>query len=120
MRFLSVLAGLLLLACAALAHDHEGNPNWIAEGNFFSPIDGVHCCGLSDCAVVEKDDVREVAGGLHVRGAVTYGSGAGALTQEIDETVPHAEVQRSRDGRYWRCKRPDGGRRCFFAPPPSI
>src|SRR5262245_61926059 len=25
----------------------------------------------------------------------------------------------SPDGEFWRCKRPDGSRRCFFAPPPS-
>jgi len=33
------------------------------------------------------------------------------------EVVPYGEVQASRDGEYWRCKRPDGSRRCFFAPP---
>src|SRR5262245_11769942 len=119
MRFLSPLAGLLLLGSASFAHDHLGLPNWIADGHFTSPIDGVHCCGVADCAVIDREDVREVGSGLHVRGVVTYGSGAGAVSQEIDEIVPHAEVQPSRDGSYWRCKRPDGTRRCFFAPPPS-
>jgi hypothetical protein len=33
------------------------------------------------------------------------------------ETVPFSEAQPSPDGAYWRCKRPDGSRRCFFAPP---
>jgi hypothetical protein len=35
------------------------------------------------------------------------------------ESVPFAEAQPSPDGEFWRCKRPDGSRRCFFAPPPS-
>jgi hypothetical protein len=35
------------------------------------------------------------------------------------ETVPFGETQPSPDGAFWRCKRPDGSRRCFFAPPPN-
>jgi hypothetical protein len=35
------------------------------------------------------------------------------------EFVPMSEAQPSPDGAYWRCKRPDGTRRCFFAPPPG-
>ena len=114
------IAGLLSLASVAPAHDQWGNPNWIANGSFVSPIDGSHCCGLSDCAVIDQENVREIAGGLHVRGVVTYGSGAGASSQSIDELVPRPEIQTSRDGHYWRCKKPDGSRRCFFAPPPSM
>jgi len=110
----------IALCVSGWAHDQWGSPNWIANGAFISPIDGSHCCGTADCAVIDRDDVREVAGGLHVRGVVTYGSGAGAVIQAIDETVPHAEVQPSRDGSYWRCKRPNSSRRCFFAPPPSM
>jgi hypothetical protein len=33
--------------------------------------------------------------------------------------VPYAEAQPPPDGAYWRCKRPDGLRRCFFAPFPN-
>ena len=36
------------------------------------------------------------------------------------EVVPYSEAQPSSDGAYWRCKRPDGSRRCFFAPTPSM
>ena len=32
------------------------------------------------------------------------------------EVIPMKEAQVSEDGKYWRCKRPDGSRRCFFAP----
>jgi hypothetical protein len=36
-----------------------------------------------------------------------------------NEMVPFSEAQPSPDGAFWRCKRPDGSRRCFFAPPPG-
>jgi hypothetical protein len=110
-----------LFCVLAHAHDQFGNPNWIATGNYVSPIDGSHCCGLADCAVVEKEDVREVRGGLSVRGRVTYrgASWQGDIVQDIDEVVPHNEVQPSKDGRFWRCRKFDGSRRCFFAPPPG-
>ncbi len=117
------LIALLLLALSGRtrAHDQFGNPNWIANGHFSSPVDGTHCCGEADCAPVQQEDVTEVRTGLHVRGRVTYrgAASAGDIVQEIDEVVPHREVQPSRDGRYWRCKRPDGSRRCFFGPPPG-
>lgn len=120
MRLLLAALALAGALSAAFAHDQWGNPNWIANGQFTSPIDGSHCCGTSDCAVIEKEDVHVVTGGLHVRGVVTYGSGAGAISSAIDETVPRSEIQTSRDGRYWRCKKPDGSRRCFFGPPESM
>lgn len=118
--FLTILTGLLFSCGVVFGHDHMGNPNWIADGHFTSPIDGSHCCGIADCAVIHKEDIHVLPVGLHVRGEVTYGSGAGAITEQIDEVVPTAEVQPSKDGQYWRCKRPDGSRRCFFAPPPSL
>ena len=114
----ALLVGGLLASAAApsLAHDH-----WINNSRAVSPIDGSHCCGEADCAVVDADLVAALAGGGYaLRGPVTYGSGEGAVRQWLDETVPEAEVQASRDGQYWRCRRPDGARRCFFAPPPSM
>jgi hypothetical protein len=44
---------------------------------------------------------------------------AGYRLQANGEIVPFNEAQPSPDGAYWRCKRPDGSRRCFFAPPPT-
>ena len=35
------------------------------------------------------------------------------------EVVPFTEAQPSPDGSYVRCHRPDGSRRCFFAPRPN-
>src|SRR5262245_22893701 len=92
----SVILALIVsiaLCASGRAHNQWGNPNWIANGHFYSPIDGTHCCGLSDCVVIETKDVVEVRGGVHVRGIVTYGSGAGAVSRSIDETVPQAEIQ---------------------------
>lgn len=121
---LAVLLGGLFVVAPAVAHDSHGNPNWISQGNFVSPVDGSHCCGVGDCAEVDPDDVTEVRGGYRVRGWVTYGTGAGAVREWVDEVVPAREVQASRDGRYWRCsyrfhedKTKRNRRRCFFAPP---
>jgi len=48
-----------------------------------------------------------------------YGTIEGTRAREFySEIVPAHEAQPSPDGAYWRCKRPDGTRRCFFAPPP--
>lgn len=119
MRLFLALAGTLALA-AALARAHDHDPNWISQGGFSSPVDGTGCCDLFHCAAIEHADVREVAGGLHVRGDMNYGSGDHGGPTPVDEIVPYPEVQHSRDGRYWRCKRPDGSRRCFFAPPQGM
>ena len=43
----------------------------------------------------------------------------GTTSFMINEIVPYRETQVSRDGKYWRCHKPDKSRRCFFAPPPS-
>jgi len=99
-------AAVVVMATGALADDRWGNPNWIANEHLVSPIDGSHCCGISDCAELAGNDVEEKTNGYYIK--------------DLNELVPFREVQISRDGQYWRCKRPDGSRRCFFAPPPSI
>ncbi len=86
------------LATIASAHDH-----WINKGGYRSPMDNSPCCGEGDCFQVEP--VRVTAQGY--------------LILALNELVPFNEAQPSPDGAYWRCKRPDGSRRCFFAPPPS-
>jgi hypothetical protein len=102
----AIAAFLVLMLWQALAHAHDTGPGaWISNGHFTSPIDGSHCCGPADCVLVSSEEVSERAGGYYLK--------------TFDEVVPFPEVQASRDGRFWRCKRPDGSRRCFFAPPPS-
>jgi hypothetical protein len=98
---------LLMLAIGvALAHDRHGQPNWIARGSYYSPVDGSHCCGVNDCFQLHEDDVDQ------------YGNGD-VFIRSLSELVPAREVQWSKDGNYWRCKKHDGSRRCFFAPPPA-
>lgn len=111
-QFVNVLFVLFLFSSLAYAH---GSAEWIAKGNYRSPIDGVHCCGEFDCSEVNPDIVTEVPGGLQIRGPVTYHS----YVLQVDEVVPHKEIQYSKDGRYWRCKRADGSVRCLFRPPPG-
>jgi hypothetical protein len=70
--------------------------------------------------------VKATKGGYSVIGVVTYGQ---AITgdvldgptqrEKINELVPYSQSLPSPDGAYWRCKRPDGTPRCFFAPPPG-
>ena len=88
----------LLPATAAPAHD-----SWISRGGHKNAA-GEWCCGTGDCFVVPGQNVSLTAQGYRLFDA---------------ETVPYSEAQPSPDGAFWRCKRPDGSRRCFFAPPPT-
>ncbi|HEY5216566.1 MAG TPA: hypothetical protein VIJ17_06700 [Pseudolabrys sp.] len=118
-RSLLVLV-LTLVSFAALAHD-----TWISRGVYKNPA-GEWCCGAEDCGVVSRDAVKAGSGGYSLRGPVTYGVGVtgneadGPTRQEnVNEVVPYSQSLPSPDGAFWRCKRPDGSPRCFFAPPPG-
>ena len=107
MRLLPVLGvAVAVMATGVFAHDRFGNPNWITFGRYTSPIDGSLCCGEHDCVEIPGSEVQETQGGY--------------LLVKLNEVIPAREVQISKDGNYWRCKKPDGSRRCFFAPPPAI
>ena len=98
-RALLIVITLALLVAgprASQAHDH-----WINHGNYASPTTGAHCCGEHDCTLVLDEHVRITAQGY------VLASG---------EHIPFREALVSEDGRYWRCQRSDGARRCFFAP----
>jgi hypothetical protein len=97
-RLLLAASSLLLTVSTASAHD-----SWISRGGLRNTA-GEWCCGEGDCFVVPSEQVSIRAGGYTLYGR---------------ETVPYSEAQPSPDGAYWRCKRPDGTRRCFFAPPPT-
>jgi len=92
--------GLSLVAAPSFAHDF-----WINNGHYRSPGDNSHCCGDNDCFVVPASDMRP--------------TDRGWLIRSLGETIPYSEAQISEDGAFWRCKRHDGSRRCFFAPQPS-
>lgn len=79
------------------AHD-----SWISRGGFRGPQNGEWCCGATDCSVVPSSSVKVGNAGFEIK--------------TIAETVPYKEALPSADGQYWRCQRPNGSRRCFFAP----
>jgi hypothetical protein len=89
---------LALIAATGAAHD-----SWIYGGGYRNAA-GEWCCGEGDCFEMPKDIVRM--------------DGSGYWLFEL-EHIPYSEAQPSPDGAFWRCKRPDGSRRCFFAPPPA-
>ncbi len=103
-----VTASLLVIASETLAHD-----SWISRGALRNGA-GEWCCGEGDCFVISKDRIMETANGYAILGQ----QAAGGATPVI-EVIPYSEAQPSQDGQFWRCKRPDGSRRCFFAPPPT-
>jgi hypothetical protein len=98
MRRILVALVMVLLASSGLAHD-----SWISSGNYKNAA-GEWCCGDGDCFVIPESEVRGTA-----QGYLLYGT----------EVVPYSEAQPSPDGEFWRCRRPDGSRRCFFAPKPN-
>jgi hypothetical protein len=109
---------LYLAAIAAVPIRAQAHDSWISRGGLRNAA-GEWCCGLGDCGLVDAEAVHVSAGGYEIHGNVTIGFDEGAIVTRVDELVPFAEAQPSPDGAYWRCKRPDGSRRCFFAPPPN-
>jgi hypothetical protein len=95
-----IAAAVLALVIVSPAFSHD---SWISRGGFRNTV-GEWCCGEGDCEALPPDSVTMTSTGYRL----TNG-----------EFVPMSEAQPSPDGSYWRCKRPDGSRRCFFAPPPG-
>ena len=104
-RLTLVIAGLTLIVPITSAHD-----SWISRGGHRNAA-GEWCCGTGDCFVVPKERVIMTGEGyVIIQGPV---AGMGPVQHEA---IPFSEAQPSPDGEFWRCKRPDGTRRCFFAP----
>ncbi len=102
----SCLATLVLCFSISPIVSAMGHESWISKGKFKNAANE-WCCGDIDCVVIPEEQV-------HPNG-VGYD-----LILERSETVPYGETLPSMDGKYWRCHRPDGSRRCFFAPQPSM
>ena len=105
---------IALIICVAVHTAAFGHDLWI---NGTRNGAGEWCCGTGDCAIMDPDTVGFTAQGYAIDGMGTI-SGTGAR-ERYKEVVPVSEAMPSPDGAYWRCKRPDGTRRCFFAPPPN-
>lgn len=92
--------GGMVIANRAYGHDF-----WINNSNYKSLSTGEHCCGENDCQPLAIGEVARVEGGW--------------LIKATGETIPDADTQMSEDPMFWRCKRYDGSRRCFFRPAPG-
>jgi len=107
-HYIALIAFSSFVGSMAFAHD-----SWISRGGHRNAA-GEWCCGEGDCFVIPGDRIVVTAGGY----AIVTQTASGSASTPV-EVVPFSEVQPSPDGQYWRCKRPDGSRRCFFAPPPN-
>jgi hypothetical protein len=94
-----LFAGAFLFGTASAGYAHD---SWISGGKFRNPNTGEWCCGKHDCFPVPSSLVAPVNKGYEIR--------------HLGEIVPYDQALPSADDRYWRCHRPDGTRRCFFAP----
>lgn len=99
-RLLVMISAISTVAIASPSFAHD---SWISRGALRNAA-GEWCCGEGDCFVVPNNEVSSTASGYRLSNS---------------EMVPYSEAQPSPDGAFWRCKRPDGSRRCFFAPPPT-
>jgi hypothetical protein len=108
-RLALAFATLVIVIPDTSAHD-----SWISRGGHRNAA-GEWCCGDGDCFVVPKERIMMTGEGY----VIVHGALAGVGPQ-LYESVPFSEAQPSPDGEFWRCKRPDGSRRCFFAPPPAM
>jgi len=120
-----LVIGLFILAFAIwlfLLFSVDTHDSWISRGGLKNGA-GEWCCGEGDCFVIPGQQVSARADGYHIvfrQTTSVYAPKTGGTvetTQTRAEIVPYSEAQPSSDGAYWRCKRPDGSRRCFFAPP---
>ena len=107
-RLALAFATFALVIPDTFAHD-----SWISRGGHRNAA-GEWCCGDGDCFVIPKERIMMTGEGY----VIIQGPLAGVGPQQY-ESVPFSEAQPSPDGEFWRCKRPDGTRRCFFAPPPA-
>ncbi len=94
-----VLAVLLFVTAPLAAVTASAHDSWISRGGLRNAA-GEWCCGAGDCFT--ESAVHETRSGYQLSSG---------------EVIPFSEAQPSPDGAFWRCKRPDGSRRCFFAPP---
>lgn len=105
MRWLAILAAVLLLQGRAAAHDHWANgvtvPEWVKSS----------CCGQDDVHRLAESQVHPKSDGYHV---------------DIypEQVMGYARTLPSEDGYYWIFFKTyaDGSKSpvyCFFAPPQS-
>lgn len=114
-----LVLALILLTLFAVINAASAHDSWISRGGLKNSA-GEWCCGTGDCGVMVGGRVSAVAGGYEVDADFAIDQFDGStLIEHVREMVPYIEAMPSPDGSYWRCHRPDGSRRCFFAGPPG-
>jgi hypothetical protein len=104
------IAALMGVALLSPAFAHE-SADWIRQQQLKNKM-GEFCCGVQDCAAVEKADFIAGPGGY-------------IITRKErgprEEHIPYSEAMPlSIDGRLWVCRKQDGSRRCVFDNPPGM
>lgn len=101
--FARAVSGFIVffLSPVADAWGHE-DLDWIAQQRLRNQA-GEWCCGSGDCEALRSEDVKPIDGGY--------------LIAPLQEFVPQHETLPFSPGRFIRCHRPDGSRRCFIVPP---
>src|SRR4029077_1005318 len=94
--FLALVA-LFLAAAPRPAHAHD---SWISRGALKNAA-GEWCCGTNDCQELNYTP-RSISGGVEL---------------DTGETIPQSDVMPLSPEGWVICRRPDGTRRCVFAPP---
>lgn len=92
---LVAIGAMMFILAPAFAHD-----SWISRGALKNAA-GEWCCGDNDCAELNYTP-KPVNGGVELR---------------TGETIPQSEVMPVSPEGWVICRRPDGTRRCTFAPP---
>lgn len=96
---IAFLMGMMLMVAADAIRSARGaEGDWIPQGQYRSR-DGILCCHpFRDCQPVTP--------------AVT----PQGYVLDNGEVVPFGQVYPSEDRKHWLCTKPDGTRRCLFAP----
>lgn len=111
--FWNCMGWMLVFAVVFWASYSHAHDSWINKGGYKNKA-GEWCCGEGDCFMIPKQFVT-MSGSNYV---IVRNPWVGIGPTQV-ESVPYTEAMPSPDGEFWRCKRPDGSRRCFFAPPPG-
>jgi hypothetical protein len=110
---------LFLLAIPFFVSPAFPHDSWLSRNGFRNSA-GEWCCGEGDCGVLVYGRIGMGPRGYEVNATFRTGEGSGAIDEQVIEFIPYSEALPSQDGRFWRCHRPDGSRRCFFHPPPAM
>jgi hypothetical protein len=92
-----VIRALLIAAPLVLVH---GDAEWIMQEPRYKDVNGVHCCGPSDCKRIARTEVQYTPEGYLVHGML-FGYEHPALYQSIDSD-------------FWLCEREVP--KCLFTP----